>query len=349
MGAPRYGTSATVRPPRGGSIIRPQGPSARSRHTARRPSLNIPSFITPLLLGVLVGAIVAVFVVQQKRYRRMHRRMKAGEQRASAIVQSLKPVYTARAETMFRAAGLTPRARPVFRSQFGEDLFLFELFFADAGHPKTDGYYIECGAYDGWTYAVTAVFDAMGWDGLLVEPIPALADSCRRARPHARVVQAALSTRGSSGFATFTQLTDTGNLRDACSFLDDARDRSRSKAPRTAHTAQVQVPLTTMDLVLEAQPPRSGQVDLAVIDVEGSELSLLDGFDLARWKPRVILIEDNALGRDSKLLDYLMARGYEQATWVYHNRLMIRREETELLQRVRDIAQHLATVGAPAG
>jgi len=56
-----------------------------------------------------------------------------------------------------------------------------------------------------------------------------------------------------------------------------------------------------------------------VLDVEGGELNLLDGFDLDKYRPRAILIEDQAMGRDTTVLDYLTTRGYEHVTWLSYN------------------------------
>lgn len=49
-------------------------------------------------------------------------------------------------------------------------------------------------------------------------------------------------------------------------------------------------------------------IDFISIDVEGHELDVLDGFDLARWRPRLILIEDLLL--HLRVHRYLMLHGY---------------------------------------
>jgi len=41
-----------------------------------------------------------------------------------------------------------------------------------------------------------------------------------------------------------------------------------------------------------------------VIDVEGGELEVLDGFDLQIQRPRVLIIEDNSMGRDPALRNF---------------------------------------------
>src|SRR5262249_44599245 len=70
----------------------------------------------------------------------------------------------------------------------------------------------------------------------------------------------------------------------------------------------IEVPVTTLDQVLiDAQAP--APLDLLSIDVEGHEIDVLDGFDMARWRPRLILIED--LVMNLRLHCYLCGRGYK--------------------------------------
>ena len=59
------------------------------------------------------------------------------------------------------------RPRPEARSQNAEDALLWDLL-GDREH----GFFVEAGAYDGYTFSVSYLFECVGWSGLLVEPIP---------------------------------------------------------------------------------------------------------------------------------------------------------------------------------
>src|SRR5258705_5217189 len=73
---------------------------------------------------------------------------------------------------------------------------------------------------------------------------------------------------------------------------------------------QVDVSVRTLDdILLEAQAP--APIDLVSIDVWGHEIDVLAGFDLGRWRPRLILIEDHVLSLE--LHRTLQQRGYK---WV---------------------------------
>ncbi len=54
----------------------------------------------------------------------------------------------------------------------------------------------------------------------------------------------------------------------------------------------IEVPVRTLDEILE-QVGAPAPIDFVSIDVEGHEVEVLSGFDLARWRPRLVLVEDH--------------------------------------------------------
>jgi hypothetical protein len=82
-------------------------------------------------------------------------------------------------------------------------------------------------------------------------------------------------------------------------------DRNLNLAEVKPH-GTLEVRTRTLDEILtEAGTKR---VDFVSIDVEGHELEVLDGFDLSRWRPRLVLIEDLLL--HIRLHRYLARQGY---------------------------------------
>lgn len=83
------------------------------------------------------------------------------------------------------ARGDFGRSRPALH---GMDVKLDEIIDRDAG------FFVEAGAYDGYTQSNTYWLErGRGWRGLLVEPMPELAEQARLSRPDATVVQCALA------------------------------------------------------------------------------------------------------------------------------------------------------------
>ena len=145
---------------------------------------------------------------------------------------------------------------------------------------QRDGFFVEVGANDPQRGSQTWAFEQSGWNGILIEPQPDLADRLRHER-RARVVAAACSSPEHAG----------GMMRLYLSGPHSSLD-SKLAAPGAVPYDAVDVPARTLDNILEeANAP--GAIDFVSIDVEGHEVSVLRGFALARWRPRLILIEDH--------------------------------------------------------
>ena len=58
----------------------------------------------------------------------------------------------------------------------------------------------------------------------------------------------------------------------------------------------------------------SGEIDLLSVDTEGTEIDVLEGLNLDKNRPRLILAEYNTSDRaNSNLQPYLVTRGYQVA------------------------------------
>jgi FkbM family methyltransferase len=142
------------------------------------------------------------------------------------------------------------------------------------------GFFVEVGANQPQQGSQSWQFEQAGWRGVLVEPQPDLAERLRQSR-QAQVVAAACSSPANAGTAmTLHVLGPHSSLNPELAV--------------TGVTAQstVEVPVRTLDDILEqAQAPTP--IDFVSIDVEGHEVEVLSGFDLARWRPRLLLVEDH--------------------------------------------------------
>ena len=123
---------------------------------------------------------------------------------------------------------------------------------------RQEGFFIEAGAYDGYEFSVSYLFECAGWSGLLVEPLADRAAQAANRRKASRVVTAALSRPGAPQSATFR--------RDEIEWY--------SKLGDDGEQGNV-VEVTTLDALLEGH---TGGIDFVVLDLEGHELTALEGF-----------------------------------------------------------------------
>jgi len=239
------------------------------------------------------------------------------------LLKTRQSVAALQAESVLRAQGRAPRFPIEFTSQFGEDLLAW-LLFGD----QTTGFFIEAGAFDGYHHSVTYPFEAIGWHGLLVEPTPDRFQQCLARRPHSRVVNSALSRRDSQG------VTDHWIVQDqyggVLSYSKPTPEHLQ--AIGNATRSRVSVQLTTLDDLLA---DHHSEIDLCVIDVEGAELDVLDGFDLTRFKPRVLMIEDNSRGQDVALAAFMQRQPYTSIGRLAVNNIYVRSDQSDMLDRFR--------------
>jgi len=217
----------------------------------------------------------------------------------------------------------------LFRAQFGEDRVLWNVF-----RRRMTGYFIEVGAYDGVSLSNTFFLEQMGWKGLLIEPILPLCHRAAQARPLARVIHGACGKKGSRGTTRFTVAQNVPVL----SFLRADQDHIDRCVREGARLEEIEVPLMALDDVIlqERQTPGpcggpwqsngGWKIDLVSIDTEGCELDVLDGFNLERFRPRVLVIENDRPAGES-IEPYLEGRGYRKFHRQKINDFYVRRDD----------------------
>jgi FkbM family methyltransferase len=196
---------------------------------------------------------------------------------------------------------------PVFYAQHGEDRGLLEFF---GGAP---GFYVDVGANDGLSNSNTAALDRMGWRGLLIEADPSLAEICRKARPSGMVVACAAgdSTRRGSE-SVFRRVSPGRDKTTGLSTLDDSPDLQRKAMRIGASISKITVPVRSLNDILEKYGAPNA-FELLSVDVEGAELEVFRSCDLTRWRPRIIIAEDNSVTGDALVHRYLRRFGYHLA------------------------------------
>lgn len=164
-------------------------------------------------------------------------------------------------------------------SQSGEDLLLWKYFSA-----RPNGFFVEVGANHPTKCSQTWLLEQHGWKGILVEPIARNCELLRQQRPGSRVFQCALGSPEQRGRAQLNVAAGNDGLSGL--HLNDGVVVDRME----------EVEVRTLDEILaEADNPK---IDFVSIDVEGLELQVLRGFDLAQHHPAVLLVEDHLLQLD---------------------------------------------------
>ncbi len=163
-----------------------------------------------------------------------------------------------------------------------EDVMLARLF-AD----QATGFYIDIGASDPQHFSVTKHFYDLGWRGINVEPIPAYHAALLRERP--RDLNLGLAIAAEAGTRSFFEAPGY----DGLSTLD--LEQVTYLRQQGYPIVEYEVATMTADELFEQHV--EGTVDFLKVDVEGAEVAVLQQLDLTRHRPRVLLIESTAPGR----------------------------------------------------
>ena len=150
--------------------------------------------------------------------------------------------------------------------------------------PQTPGVFLEIGANNGFSQSNTYYLERVrGWRGILIEPIPALYKTCRRVRPGSITFNRACV--GPDGPDTI-EIVDLGLMSVTLGLQDDEEERTRV---RNRGEKTFQIPTSTLSELIEQAGEQS--VDFMSVDVEGAEMAVLAGLDLARHTPGHLLVE----------------------------------------------------------
>jgi FkbM family methyltransferase len=198
------------------------------------------------------------------------------------------------------------------------DKFLHERYFFQSGKPGT---LIECGAFDG-VYESSCNFfeETLHWRAINIEPDPEIFASLSSKRPKATNLQLALSNK--NDMATYTHVNYPGY--DLCTngSLQHLPTHKEALDSSGCDYKEYQVETKTYRDLIDSLNIEN--IDLMVLDVEGHELSVIDGMVGARCLPRILCVEHGHLG--SKVLNRkLRAIGYVFDTISHVNSFYVHR------------------------
>lgn len=153
--------------------------------------------------------------------------------------------------------------------------------YEDCFGRKSDGLFVEVGAHDGTSWSHTYALVKLGWRGIHVEPVPWLAEQCRKAMAEFQG-QTVLECACGDG----NGITDLhcGDDHDGIA----GGTLNPSVLPKGRRI--IKITMRTLDDILRSEGV-SPEFDLLSIDVEFGEMRVLSGFTLNMWLPKMVIIE----------------------------------------------------------
>ncbi len=187
------------------------------------------------------------------------------------------------------------------------------------------GFYIDVGACDPIEGSVTRAFHERGWRGINIEPVQEYFDRLVLDRPEDINLMLAAGDR--NGLAQFFEVPGTG-----LSTMDEViADRLRGDG---WDVIERRIPCATLTEICDVN--NVDEVHFLKIDVEGTEKSVLEGLDLSRIRPWIVVVEaTEPLSPALSFGDwepFLLVRDYDFVYFDGVNRFYVARERGKLKQ-----------------
>ena len=186
-------------------------------------------------------------------------------------------------------AGKAPATRhyyqPAPTCQIPELASLYSLFLGE----RSDGLFVEVGAFDGISFSNSSCLAEVGWSGILIEPIPGFAEECRRryrGNDRIQIVEAAVGAEHST-----VEIAVGGPFTSTNDEVFTRYGRLEWSKAAVHGSTRLRVQQLTLDEVLDAANPAGKPVDVLIVDVEGAEKAVFQGFSIDRWRPNMIIAE----------------------------------------------------------
>lgn len=176
---------------------------------------------------------------------------------------------------------------------------------------KKNGIYIECGASDGITYSNSFLLEQKyGWTGLLVEPIQDQFEALLRYRKNSICAKYILTSSEDSG-----KKINIVNAGPESIIIDEQienlsmsnKERMSLLDSQKMIKGEEFVESISISELLDKYNIK--EVDVFFLDVEGSEISVLNGLDTKKHKINNIVVETGSI---DSLKDYMYTIGFEK-------------------------------------
>jgi hypothetical protein len=172
--------------------------------------------------------------------------------------------------------------------QFNEDGFILSQY------TQSFGYAIEVGGADGINGSPTKCLEDLGWKTLLIEPNKELFKKAKAVRPYVYHCAAGDENVDDVGLTIYT--LHNGN-ETACSGLNPNIKLVEQHQHLINDTKLELVNKRTLNSLINKWGEDLGEaipnIDFVSIDTEGTELDVMRGFDVGKYQPKIIAIENN--------------------------------------------------------
>lgn len=181
-------------------------------------------------------------------------------------------------------------------SQHNEELIIRHFFKDEKG-----GVFLDVGCWD-WQEGSTTLYleKELGWSGIGVDAQADVRTGYERHRPRTTFMNYIVTDHA----GTMGKLYVAGQISSI-----DEHHVEQFPGGQWYEPEPIEVPTTTLDQLLSQNGVE--HIDFVSMDIEGAEPKALAGFDIQKYRPRLVCIESAPNLRDS-IMQYFTSHGYER-------------------------------------
>lgn len=165
-------------------------------------------------------------------------------------------------------------------------LVLHKIYQNVLGYKK-DGVFVEVGANDGKTGSFTYNLANIGWKGLYIEPVPRIYEECKKNHENNDVIVLNMGCDENKGTVA---IADGGTLSTMDAEMFHLYRKMKWTQQNFINSYLTNVDVDKLDNILNKYSFKE-DFDVFVLDVEGYEEKVLNGFSLNKYKPKIVIIE----------------------------------------------------------
>ena len=164
------------------------------------------------------------------------------------------------------------------------------------------GILLEVGAAHPTMASISFPFRGLGWNVISVEPNPEFINNFNELKFPILGYAACAEDKGTTTFKISPNSF-------SCSALEVKSNYSGYMNWTDANYRTIEVQALKLNTILQKHHPDLQKIDILIVDTEGWELEVLDGFDLEKFNPKVVCLEN--FSQQEKYVTYMQNRGYK--------------------------------------
>jgi FkbM family methyltransferase len=169
---------------------------------------------------------------------------------------------------------------------------------------RRDGVFVDIGSAHYEDGSMTFFLEeSFGWSGLAVDALESWAEGYEQHRPRTRFFSYIVTDHSGAKEPFYLVRNEIGSTAEK-EWADEIQERFED-LPIT----EIRVPTTTMDTLLDREGVT--KFDFLSMDIEGSELKALAGFDIERFRPELVCVEVFPKNRE-RIHAYFEEHGYRR-------------------------------------